>query len=37
MPKIQFYVNIANRIAIDVANGILSVWLKQVYPFCFNQ
>ena len=37
MPKIQFDVNVANAVAIDVANDVLSVWWMEVYPFCFNQ
>ena len=39
MPKIQFDVNIANGIAIDIANDVLLVWWMDVhvYPFRFNQ
>ena len=37
MPKIQFDVNIANGVVIDVANVVLPVWWMEVYPFCLNQ
>ena len=37
MCKIQFDINVANRIAMDVANDILLVWWMEVYHFCFNQ
>ena len=37
MPKIQFDVNIANCVAIDIANEVLPVWWMEVYPFCFKQ
>ena len=36
MPKIQFYVNVANGVAIDVANDVLVVWWMDVYPFRLN-
>ena len=37
MLKIQFDVNIANSVAIDVAKDVLQVWWMEVYPFYFNQ
>ena len=30
-------VNVANGVAIDVANDVLPVWWREVYPFQFNQ
>ena len=30
MPKIQFDVNVANGVAIDVANDVIPVWLMEV-------
>ena len=35
----EFDVNVANGVAIDVANDVLPVWWidVHVYPFCFNQ
>ena len=33
MSKIQFDVNVANGVAIDVANDVLPVWWMEVYPF----
>ena len=36
MPKIQFDINIANGVAIDVAN-ILLVWWMYVCPFGYSQ
>ena len=37
MSEIQFNVNVANGVAIDVANDILPVRWMEVYPFCVNQ
>ena len=37
MSGIQFDVNVANGVAIDVANDILPVWWMEVYPFRVNQ
>ena len=37
MPKIWFDVNVADAVAIDVANDVLPVWGMEVYPFCFYQ
>ena len=37
MSKIQFDVNVANGVAIDVANDTLPVWWMEVYPFRVNQ
>ena len=37
MPKIKFDVNVANGVAIDVANGVLPVLWMGVYHFCFNE
>ena len=37
MSEIQFDVNVANGVAIDVANDVLPVWLMEVYPFRVNQ
>ena len=37
MSKIQFDVNVAKDVAIDVAENILPVWWMEVYPFRFNQ
>ena len=37
MSKIQFDVNVANGVAIDVANTVLPVWSMEVYPFRLNQ
>ena len=37
MSKIQFDVNVANGVAINVANDILRVWWMEVYPFRVNQ
>ena len=37
MSKIQFDVNVANSVAIDVANDVLSVKWMEVHPFRFNQ
>ena len=36
-PKSQFDVNVANRVAINVANDVLPIWWMEVYPFGFNQ
>ena len=33
MSKIQFDVNVANGVAIDIANDVLPVWWMEVYPF----
>ena len=33
MSKIQFDVNVANGVAVDVANDVLPVWWMEVYPF----
>ena len=33
----EFDVNVANGVAIDVANDGLPVWLMEVCPFRFNQ
>ena len=30
-------VNVANGVAIDVANDVLPVWWMEVYPVRFNQ
>ena len=37
MSKIQFDVDVANDIAIDVVHGVLPVRWMEVYPFPFNQ
>ena len=37
MSKLQFDVNVANGVAIDVANDVLTVWWMKVYHFRFNQ
>ena len=39
MHKIQFDINAANGVAIEVANDILSVWWMEVlvYPFRLKQ
>ena len=37
MPKIQFDVNVANDVAIDVTNYLRLVWWIEVYSFCFNR
>ena len=37
MPKIQFEVNVANGVAIDVAIDVLLIWWMEVYTFCLNQ
>ena len=37
MSEIQFYVNIANGVAIDIANDILPFSWMEVYPFRVNQ
>ena len=37
MPKIHFDVNVANGVAIDIANDLLPVWWMEVYPFCLIQ
>ena len=37
MPKFQFDVNVANGVAIDVANDVLSLWWMEVYTFRINQ
>ena len=37
MPSIHFDVNVANGVAIDIANYLLPVWLMEVYPFRLNQ
>ena len=37
MSKIQFDVNVANGVAIDVASDVLPVWWMEVYPFRFKQ
>ena len=37
MLKIQFDVNIANGVTIDIANDILPVWWMEVYLFRLNQ
>ena len=37
MSKIKFDVNVANRVAIDVANDFLPVWWMEVYPFRIDQ
>ena len=36
MSKIQFDVDIAIGVAIDVANDVLPVWWMEVYPFHFS-
>ena len=37
MSKIQFDIDIANSVAIDVANDVLPVWWMEVYRFHFSQ
>ena len=37
MSEIQFDVNDANGVAIDVANDVPPVWGMEVYFFCVNQ
>ena len=37
MSEIQFDVNVAKGVAIDVANHVLPVWWMEVYPFRVNQ
>ena len=37
MPKIQFDVNIAKGVAIDVANDVLPVYWMEIYPVRLNQ
>ena len=37
MSKIQFEINVADGIAIDVANDILPVWWIAIYVLGFNQ
>ena len=37
MSKIEFDVNVATDIAIDVAKDVLPVWWMEVYPFRVNQ
>ena len=37
MYEIQFDVNVANDVAIDVANDVLPVSWIEVYPFRVNQ
>ena len=37
MSKIQFDVDVAYGVDIDVANDVLPVWLMEVYPFRFSQ
>ena len=36
-PKSQFDVNVANGVAIDIADDLLQVWWMEVCPFRFNQ
>ena len=33
MSKIQFYVDVANGVAIDIGNDVLPVWWMEVYSF----
>ena len=37
MSQIAFDVNVANGVAIDIDNDVLSVWWMEVYPYRFNQ
>ena len=37
MSKTQLDVNVANGVAIDVANDVLTVWWTEVYPFGLSQ
>ena len=37
MSKIQFDVDVANGVAIAVANDVLPVWWMEIYPFPFSQ
>ena len=37
MSVIQFDVNVANGVAIEVTNDVLPVWWMEVYPFRANQ
>ena len=37
MSKIQFDVNVANGVVIDVAGDELPVWRMEVYPFHVDQ
>ena len=37
MSKIQFDVDVANGVAIDIANNVLPIWRMEVCPFHFNQ
>ena len=37
MSEIQFDANVANGIAIYVANDVLRVWRMEVYPFRVSQ
>ena len=37
MPKNQFDINVAYRVAGDVASHVLPVWWMEVYPFRLNQ
>ena len=35
--EIQFDVNVANGVAVDVAKEVLLFWWNDVYPYCVNQ
>ena len=37
MSKIQLFVNVANDVAVDLANDVLPFWWIEVYPLCFHQ
>ena len=37
MSKLQFDVDVAKGVAIDVDNDVLVVWWMEVYPFRFSQ
>ena len=37
MSEIHFDINVANGVAIDVANDVLPVWWMEVNPFRVNQ
>ena len=36
MSEIQFDNFVAYGIVVDVANGIIPVWRREVYPFCLT-
>ena len=37
MSEIQFDINFANDVAIDIANSIVPAWWMEVYPCHVNQ